>query len=69
MSYQTVLVPLDAGPRCAARVALAARLVPAAGGHLVGLAPTGLPDVLVTTVTRACANGCSVARPGSCSRR
>ena len=48
MSYQTVLVPLDAGPRCAARVALAARLASAAGGHLVGLAPTGLPDVIVT---------------------
>ena len=48
MSYKTVLVALDAGPRCADRVALAARFATAQGRHLVGLAATGLPDVIVT---------------------
>lgn len=48
MSYKTVLVPLDGSLRCAARVALAARFASAQGRHLVGLAPTGLPDVIVT---------------------
>lgn len=48
MSYKTVLVPLDASPRCAARVALAVRLAAAHDSHLIGLAPTGLPDVIVS---------------------
>jgi nucleotide-binding universal stress UspA family protein len=48
MNYKTVLVALDGGPRCADRVALGARLAAASGGHLVGLAATGLPDVIVS---------------------
>ncbi|MGZ5154929.1 MAG: universal stress protein [Caldimonas sp.] len=48
MNYKTVLVPLDAGPRCVARVAFAAQLASLHDSHLIGLAPTGLPDVIVT---------------------
>ena len=47
MSYRTIAVHLDAGPRCATRVALAARLAARHGSRLVGIAPTGLPDVIV----------------------
>jgi nucleotide-binding universal stress UspA family protein len=47
MSYKTITVHLDAGPRCATRVALAARLAVRHGSRLVGIAPTGLPDVIV----------------------
>ena len=47
MSYKTIAVHLDARPRCAARVALAARLAARHGSRLVGIAPTGLPDVIV----------------------
>jgi len=46
MSYKTIAVHLDAGPRCATRVALAARLAVRHGSRLVGIAPTGLPDVI-----------------------
>jgi nucleotide-binding universal stress UspA family protein len=48
MSYQTIAVHLDAGPRCGARVALAIELARGFEGTLVGVAPTGLPDVTVT---------------------
>lgn len=51
MSYATILVHLDAGPRCAARVDLAARLARAHGSHLVGLAPTGRADVILSMST------------------
>jgi nucleotide-binding universal stress UspA family protein len=47
MSYKTIVVHLEPGPRCAARVALAARLAGRYGSRLVGIAPTGLPDVIV----------------------
>jgi nucleotide-binding universal stress UspA family protein len=47
MTYKTIAVHLDAGPRCATRVALAARLAVRYGSRLVGIAPTGLPDVIV----------------------
>ena len=47
MSYKTIAVHLDAQPRCAARVALAARLAIRHGSRLVGIAATGLPDVIV----------------------
>ena len=47
MSYKTITVHLDAGPRCATRVAVAARLALRHGSRLVGIAPTGLPDVIV----------------------
>ena len=46
MSYKTLAVHLDAGPRCAMRIALAARLALRHGSRLVGIAPTGLPDVI-----------------------
>ena len=41
-------VHLDGGPRCAARVRLAADLAERFGGRIVGIAPTGVPDVIVT---------------------
>jgi len=47
MSYKTIAVHLEAGPRCATRVALAARLAIRHGSRLVGIAATGLPDVIV----------------------
>ena len=47
MSYKTIAVHLEAGPRCAMRVALAARLAVRHGARLVGIAPTGLPDVII----------------------
>jgi nucleotide-binding universal stress UspA family protein len=47
MSYKTIVVHLEPGPRCAARVALAARLAGRYGSRLVGIAPTGVPDVIV----------------------
>ncbi len=48
MSYRTIAIHLDAGPRCAARTELAARLATRFASRLVGIAPTGLPDVIVT---------------------
>jgi nucleotide-binding universal stress UspA family protein len=48
MSYRTLLVALDGGPRTVARVALAAHLASTFEGHLVGVAATGLPDVVVS---------------------
>ena len=48
MTYKTLLVQLDAGARCPARIALAAQLAGAFGSHVVGVAATGLPDILVT---------------------
>ena len=47
MSYKTIVVHLDDGPRCAARVALAAGLAARYGSRLVGIAATGVPDVIV----------------------
>jgi|NGEPerStandDraft_6_1074524.scaffolds.fasta_scaffold01424_6 nucleotide-binding universal stress UspA family protein len=48
MSYKTIVIHLDTGPRCALRVDLAAGLAAAHGSHLVGIAATGRPDVIVT---------------------
>ena len=48
MSYKTLVVHLDDGPRCAARVALAGRLAGQFGARLIGIVATGLPDVIVT---------------------
>ena len=48
MSFRTIAVHLDDGVRCAVRVALAARVAVAFEGRLVGIAPTGVPDVVVT---------------------
>jgi len=47
MSYKTIAVHLDAGARCATRARLATRLAVRYGSRLVGIAPTGLPDVIV----------------------
>ncbi|WP_119157669.1 universal stress protein [Caldimonas tepidiphila] len=41
MPYRSILVALDAGARCAPRIALAAQLAAEHDAHLVGLAPTG----------------------------
>ncbi|HEX7435064.1 MAG TPA: universal stress protein [Caldimonas sp.] len=51
MNYPTILVHLDSGPRCAARVALATQLARAQDAHLVGLAPTGMADVMLSMNT------------------
>ena len=48
MSYKTIAVHLDSGPRCAARIALAADLARRFGGRLVGIAATGVPDVILS---------------------
>jgi nucleotide-binding universal stress UspA family protein len=45
MSFRTVLVMLDDNPRCDVRVRIAARLATRHDAHLVGVAPTGLPDL------------------------
>lgn len=41
MTYRSLLVLLDQGPLCAARVGVAMRLARDLDGHLLGLAPTG----------------------------
>ena len=48
MSYRTIVVHLDDGPRRAARVELAIDLAQRHGSRLLGIAPTGLPDAIVT---------------------
>ncbi len=48
MSYSTLVVHLDDGPHCAARVGVAADLAARFGSRLVGIAATGLPDVIVS---------------------
>jgi nucleotide-binding universal stress UspA family protein len=48
VSYQTIAIHLDTGPRCATRVALAIELAKTFHGTLVGVAPTGLPDVTIS---------------------
>ena len=45
MNWKTILVHLDDTPRCAQRVAVAAGLAAQHGAHLIGVSPTGLPDV------------------------
>ena len=47
MSFKTIAVHLDDGPRCAIRVALAASLATRFEGKLVGITPTGVPDVIL----------------------
>ena len=48
MTYKTLLVHLDAGSRCPARIALAAHLASVHGSHVIGVAVTGLPDIVVS---------------------
>jgi nucleotide-binding universal stress UspA family protein len=48
MSFKRITVHLDDGPRCAVRVALAAYLATIFDSKVVGIAPTGIPDVIVT---------------------
>jgi len=61
MELKTILVHLDHSPRCATRVAVAARLARSHGSHLVGLLPTGLysgivpPDAILSGTTDAIA--------------
>ena len=47
MSFKTIAVHLDDGPRCAIRVGLAASLATRFEGELVGIVPTGVPDVML----------------------
>jgi nucleotide-binding universal stress UspA family protein len=46
MSYRSLLVFLDQSPTCSARTQVAARLATALDTHLVGLAPTGVVDMM-----------------------
>ncbi|MES2740284.1 MAG: universal stress protein [Pseudomonadota bacterium] len=46
MAYKSILVHLDEDPRCAARVRTAAVLADAHGGHLTGVAMTGVSRFL-----------------------
>ena len=48
MTYKTIVAHLDVGARCAARVDLAIQLARRFDARLVGIAATGLPDVIVT---------------------
>jgi len=48
MTARTIVVHLDSGARCAARVDLAIGLARRFDSRLVGVAPTGLPDAIVT---------------------
>jgi nucleotide-binding universal stress UspA family protein len=48
MSFKTIAVHLDDGPRCAMRVALAADLARRFDGRLVGIAATGIADVILS---------------------
>jgi len=48
---KTIVVHLDSGARCVARIDLATALARRHGSRLVGVAPTGLPDVFVTMHT------------------
>jgi nucleotide-binding universal stress UspA family protein len=48
MSFKTITVHLDDGPRCAIRVAVAAGLARRFEGRLVGIAPTGVADVILS---------------------
>ncbi len=48
---KTIVVHLDSGARCAVRVDLAIALALRHGSRLVGVAPTGLPDVVLTMRT------------------
>jgi len=48
MSLKTITVHLDDGARCATRVALAAALAARFEGRLVGIAPTGVADVVLS---------------------
>jgi nucleotide-binding universal stress UspA family protein len=51
MTFKTIAVHLDDGPRCAIRVALAASLATRFEGMLVGITPTGVPDVILNMNT------------------
>jgi nucleotide-binding universal stress UspA family protein len=51
MSFKTIAIHLDDGPRCAIRVALAASLATRFEGKLVGIVPTGVPDVVLNLNT------------------
>jgi nucleotide-binding universal stress UspA family protein len=53
MTYRSLLVLLDHNPLCSARTQLAIRLAADLDCHLVGLAPTGLIDVPMSTESAA----------------
>jgi nucleotide-binding universal stress UspA family protein len=48
MTCKTIVVHLDSGARCAVRTDLALGLAKRYASRLVGIAPTGMPDVMVT---------------------
>jgi|SoiMethySBSTD1v2_1073268.scaffolds.fasta_scaffold335140_2 nucleotide-binding universal stress UspA family protein len=51
MSFKTIAVHLDDGPRCPIRIALAATLAARFEGKLVGIVPTGVPDAILSMDT------------------
>ncbi|MEO7114995.1 MAG: universal stress protein [Caldimonas sp.] len=51
MAVKTILVHLDGTPRCVARVSIAAQLARSFGGHLIGIAPTGVADIVLSLNT------------------
>jgi nucleotide-binding universal stress UspA family protein len=48
MSFKTIVIHLDDGPHCAARIGTAAALAARFRSRLVGIAATGVPDVIVS---------------------
>ncbi len=53
MNFRSLLVLLDSEATCQARTEYAIQLAKAVDTHLVGLVPTGLPDMPVTPTTAA----------------
>jgi len=51
MSFKTIAIHLDDGPRCAIRITLAASLATRFEGKLIGIVPTGVPDVMLSMDT------------------
>lgn len=47
-SFRTIVVHVEAAARCPARIDLALRLARANNSHVLGIAPTGVPDVLLS---------------------
>lgn len=48
MSYPTIAVHLDGGARCDERTTVAIGLAARLGSRLIGVSPTGLPDVILS---------------------
>jgi len=69
MTFKTITVHLDDGPRCAIRVALAADLATRFDSKVVGIAATGVPDVIVTMNSAVPETGELIALSAACLRK